>query len=86
MVGECASAMMSIKKTVENSIEHSVEYGAKACHSYLDTDIAECAETTCDSCSGAPDASAGTNSSCEGSDTFEALSAVTSDVDKEGHS
>ncbi len=48
--------------------------------------MSDCAITTNDSRCGAHDASAGANSSCEGSDSLEALSAVTSDVDKEGPS
>lgn len=83
---ECASAMISIKKTVEDSIDHSPENGACACHSYLEADIPCWAESSCESRSGEHDASAGTNSSCEGSDSLEASSASTSDVDKEGPS
>lgn len=57
------SAIMSIKKTVEDSIDHSSECGTKAEHSYLDADIPCCAESSCESCEGKTDATAGTNSS-----------------------
>lgn len=80
------SAIISIKKTVEDPIDHSSECGTKAEHSYLDADMPCCAESSCTPCEGKTDATAGTNSSCEGSDPLEALSAVTSDVDKEGPS
>lgn len=75
-----------MKKTLEDPIDHSKEAGTKANHSYSETKMTECVETTCNSCPGEPDAPTGTNSPREGSDAFEALSAVTPDVDKEGPS